>query len=70
MSATYDETAACYARQREQQLRALLRRDYGAGKYRITRNDEVHAYGRMPNSIETGWYLVGDRRSVERDYQI
>lgn len=70
MSATYDQTAAHYARQREQQLRSLLRRDYGAGKYRITRDDEIHAYGRMPNSIETGWYLVGDRISVERDYQL
>ena len=26
-------------------------------RYRITRDGEVHFYGRMPNSIETGWYL-------------
>lgn len=70
MSATYDQTAAYYARQREQQLRALLRRDYGAGKYRITKDGEVHAYGKLPNSIETGWYLVGDLRSVERSYTL
>ena len=70
MSATYSQTAAYYARQREQQLRSLLRRDYGAGKYRINRDGEIHAYGRMPNSIETGWYPVGDRISVERYYQL
>lgn len=28
-------------------------------KHRITATDEVHFYGRMPNSIETGWYFVG-----------
>lgn len=27
--------------------------------YRITADDEVHYRGRMPNSIETGWYFVG-----------
>ena len=70
MSATYDKTAAYYANQRTAQLRELLRRDYGAGKYRITKDDEIHAYGKMPNSIETGWYLVGYRAEVERDYQL
>jgi hypothetical protein len=32
--------------------------------------DEIHAYGQMPNSIETGWYLVGYRSDVEREYQL
>ena len=27
--------------------------------YRITAGDEVHYFGRMPNSVETGWYFVG-----------
>lgn len=26
-------------------------------KYRITKDGEVHFHGRMPNSIETGWWL-------------
>jgi hypothetical protein len=30
-----------------------------AERVRITRNREVHAYGRMPNSIVTGWYFAG-----------
>ena len=33
--------------------------DTGAERYRITREGEVHYYGQMPNSIETGWYFVG-----------
>lgn len=32
-------------------------------KYRITSEGEVHFYGRMPNSIETGWWLFA--RSVQ-----
>lgn len=31
----------------------------GAERIRITRAGEVHAYGRMPGSIITGWYLMG-----------
>lgn len=58
------------ARKNEAQFRELLRRDYGAGKYRITRDDEVHAYGKMPNSIVTGWYLVGSVREVKRLYTL
>lgn len=27
--------------------------------YRITAEDEVHFYGRMPNTNQTGWYLYG-----------
>lgn len=49
-------------------LRELLRRDYGARCYRITRNDEIHIYGVMPRSIVTGWWLLGARRWVEHDY--
>lgn len=32
----------------------------------IKRNGEVHAYGQMPNSISTGWYLVGDKEVLYR----
>lgn len=67
---TISQVQAHHAKQRETKLRELLRRDYGAGKYRITKDDEVHAYGKMPNSIETGWYLVGYRAQVEQDYTL
>jgi hypothetical protein len=30
-----------------------------AERVRITRNGEVHAYGHIPHSIVTGWYLAG-----------
>jgi hypothetical protein len=68
--ATYEQTAAHYSRQKEKQFRALLRRDYGAGKYRITRGGEVHAYGEMPNSDATGWYFVGYDNDLRREYNV
>ncbi len=68
MAATHNQTAAYYANQRTAKLRELLRNDFGAGKYRLTKDGDVHAYGKMPNSIETGWHLLGSRRSVEADY--
>jgi hypothetical protein len=34
--------------------------DSGAERVVIRRSGEVHAYGRMPNSIETGWYYAGN----------
>ena len=49
--------------------RAALRNAFGAGKYRITRDGEIHVYGRMPNSTKTGWYLygwVGDAQTTAR----
>lgn len=32
-------------------------------RYRITGKGEVHFYGRMPNSIETGWWLFAQSPS-------
>ena len=46
-------------------LRAALRAKYGAGRYRITQNDEVHVYGLMPNARIVGWWLMGDLLSAE-----
>lgn len=42
------------------QIRTTIRQHAQARdcRYRITRDGEVHYYGRMPNSIEIGWYLV------------
>ena len=68
--ATYEQTAAHYANQRTAKLRELLRRDYGAGKYRLTKGGDVHVYGKMPNSIVTGWYLLASRQHVESEYQL
>lgn len=68
--ATHEQTAAHYERQNEKQFRALLRREYGAGKYRITRDGEVHAYGEMPNSNTVGWYFVGYDNDLRRKYNV
>jgi len=43
------------------QLRAVIRaaaNERGC-RYRITRDGEVHFYGPMPNTNDTGWYFVG-----------
>lgn len=43
------------------------------GDCKIKRNGEIHAYGRMPNSIETGWYLFGwlyDGATIEQFRQL
>lgn len=40
-------------------LRQFARDNFGPRRLRITRDGEVHLYSLMPNSIETGWWLVG-----------
>lgn len=34
----------------------------------IKRNGEVHAYGRMPNTNQVGWYLKGYRDELAALY--
>lgn len=68
--ATYDQTAAYYANQRLRTLRGLLRDKYGPRKYRITKNDEVHAFGTMPNTEKTGWYFAGYLSDFAKEWQI
>jgi hypothetical protein len=38
-------------------LRAAPRAKFGDRQYRITRDDEIHVYGTMPNTNATGWYV-------------
>jgi hypothetical protein len=37
-----------------------------AERVRISRDGTVHAYGRMPNSISTGWYFAGYAEEILR----
>lgn len=67
---SYDKLSKYYANQREKMLREFLARDYGSGKYRITKKDEIHVYGTMPNTNQTGWWLKGFRLDVEREYNL
>ena len=49
-------------------LRAALRAQFGARKYKITGTaccEQVHVYGLMPNSTTTGWWLMGDLFNAE-----
>lgn len=50
-------------------IRQALRTEFGPRRYRITRNGEIHAYGAMPNSKATGWWLygwIGDSTTMAR----
>ena len=47
-------------KQRIDALRDHARRHFGPRHLRVMASGEVHAYSRMPQSIETGWWLVGN----------
>jgi hypothetical protein len=47
-------------------IRAFVLSRTDVDRCRITRDGKVHAYGRMPNSIVTGWWLVGYAEEVLR----
>ena len=50
-------------------IRAALRNAFGDRKYRITRDGEIHVFGTMRNTNQTGWYLfgyVGDAETAAR----
>jgi ABC-type multidrug transport system ATPase subunit len=40
-----------------------------ADKVLIKRNGEIHAYGTMPNTNQSGWYLYGTRDIVAREFE-
>ena len=51
------------------QIRKTLRARFGARRYRITRDNEIHVCGRMPNTNATGWYFfgfLGEKMTEER----
>lgn len=42
-------------------LRSIIRSDMaaqGASRYRITAQNELHYYGKMPNTNQFGWYFT------------
>lgn len=41
------------------QIRAALIAKFGARKYRITADGEIHAFGAMPNTNMDGWFVFG-----------
>jgi len=50
-------------------IRQALRSMFGARRYRITREGEIHAWGVMPNTNATGWWLygwIGDETTMAR----
>ena len=51
-------------------IRAALINEFGARQYRITRDGEIHVYGTMPNTNQTGWYLYGYVGNAETMYRL
>jgi hypothetical protein len=37
----------------------VLAAEFGARRYRITRNGDIYVYDTMPNTNQVGWYLFG-----------
>ena len=60
-STASSEAIAAHAldKKRIDALRIHARTHFGPRCLRVVASGEVHAYSRMPNSIETGWWLVG-----------
>lgn len=40
-------------------IRKALQTKFGPRNYRITKTGEIHVKGVMPNTNQTGWYLLG-----------
>lgn len=52
------------------EVRKAVKTIFGAKNARVTRNGEVHVNGRMPNTNQYGWYLLGFTGQPELDAKI
>lgn len=52
------------------EVRAAVKGIFGAKNAKVTRNGEVHVKGRMPNTNQIGWYLLGFTGYRELDDKI
>ena len=52
------------------EVRAAVKNIFGAKNARVTKNGEVHVKGTMPNTNQTGWYLLGFTGQPELDGKI
>ena len=41
------------------EIRAAVKSIFGAKNAKVTKNGEVHVNGVMPNTNQSGWYLMG-----------
>ena len=67
---TLDAVARYHFNRRRAALRELLRSEFGARRYQIRADQTVHAYGQMPNTNQTGWYLLGSIAEVEQAFNL
>lgn len=52
------------------EVRKAVKAIFGAKNARVTRNGEVHVKGRMPNTNQVGWYLLGFTGQYDLDARI
>lgn len=52
------------------EVRAAVKTIFGAKNAIVTQNGEVHVKGTMPNTNQTGWYLMGFVGQPELDQKI
>lgn len=52
------------------EVRKAVKTIFGAKNARVTKNGEVHVNGRMPNTNQHGWYLLGFVGQAELDAMI
>lgn len=52
------------------EVRAAVKTIFGSKNARVAKNGEVHVKGTMPNTNQTGWYLLGFTGQPELDNMI
>jgi hypothetical protein len=54
----------------DSEIRAAVKEIYGSNNAKVTRNGEVHVRGVMPNTNQTGWFLLGYTGQIELEEKL
>ena len=52
------------------EIRAAVKTIFCAKNAKVTKNGEVHVRGKIPNTNQVGWYLMGFTGQIETDEKI
>jgi hypothetical protein len=52
------------------EIRKAAKQIYGASNAKVTKKGEVHVKGVMPNTNQTGWYLLGFTGQAELESKL
>ena len=59
-----------YETKTDAQVRAAVKKIFGAKNARVTKNGEVYVRGRMPDTDQAGWYLLGFTGQIELEERL